>query len=203
MIFFIKMFGGRSVRHASVAAMCVLVVALGGCSKTDSPHRGADAEPTETKSREPAVSTPIDACSLLTREEIEAVQGEPPQDAKSSAQSAGGLMRYDCLFTLPTFTDSISLSVTQSAPGAGARDPRETWREMLAAAESKASEKSPPPRKIDGIGDEAFWSGDDRMGALYVLKGSRQLRISVGGPGDRETKIEKSRTLAEVALKKL
>ena len=148
------------------------------------------------------MSAPIDACSLLTAEEIEAVQGEAPQDAKASQQPAGGLMMYDCLFTLPTFTNSISLSVAQSS-GSGDRDPRKVWQETFAAANAKASEKSPPPREIEGIGDAAFWTGDDRMGALYVLKGSRYLRISVGGAGDREAKINKCRTLAEAALTRM
>ena len=182
--------------------MCLVVAALTGCSKTESPAN-ADTKSAERTPADGAVATiaPIDACSLLTREEIEAVQGEAPQDAKASQQPAGGLMMYDCLFALPTFTNSISLSVAQSSSG-GDRDPRKAWQETFAAANAKASEKSPPPQPVEGIGDEAFWTGNERIGALYVLKGSRYLRISVGGPGDSAAKIEKCRALAEAAMKR-
>ncbi len=38
---------------------------------------------------------------------------------------------------------------------------------------------------------------------LYVLKGDCFVRISVGGAGDQAVKLEKSRKLAEFALKRL
>ena len=131
------------------------------------------------------------------------MQGEALVGTKPATNQAQGLAMYDCFYTLPTFTNSISLSVTQPGPAAGARDARQSWEEMLAAANAKASEKSGPPQTVDGVGEQAFWTGNERMGALYVLKGSRYLRISVGGPGDQATKIDKCRSLAEAALKRL
>jgi hypothetical protein len=204
MIFLKIMFGGRLLRRARLTAMCFLVAALGGCSRTESPQRGADPQSAQATPAEKVVATsaPIDACSLLTPDEIAAVQGESPQEMKPSEQPARGLMMYDCLFALPTFTNSISLSVAQSGSG-GQANPRDVWQETFATANAKASEKSPPPRPIEGIGEAAFWTGDDRIGALYVLKGARYLRISVGGAGDREEKINKCRTLAEAALTRM
>ena len=146
---------------------------------------------------------PIEPCTLLTSEEIQAVQGEALSTTKPTTHNVQGLAMYDCFFTLPTFTNSISLSVTQSGAGPDARDARQSWRETLAAASSKASEKVDPPKRIEGLGDEAFWTGNERIGALYVLQGSRYLRISVGGPAHQNEKVEKSRVLAEAALKKL
>jgi hypothetical protein len=64
-------------------------------------------------------------------------------------------------------------------------------------------EKKNPPKKVDGVGDEAYWSGNRFGGALYVLKRNVILRISIGGPDDQETKIEKSKRLAEKALGRL
>jgi hypothetical protein len=40
-------------------------------------------------------------------------------------------------------------------------------------------------------------------GALYVLKGNSIVRISVGGKGSEDEKIERSRKLAAIALRKL
>jgi hypothetical protein len=151
-----------------------------------------------------APAPPIDPCTLLTSEEIAAVQSEALVGTKPSTSQAQGLAMYDCFYTLPTFTNSISVSVTQNGPGADGRDAKAWWKETFGAAMAKASEKSPPPAKIEGMGDEAYWTGDARMGAIYVLKGSRALRISVGGAAtDQAQKIEKTRALAEAALKRL
>ncbi|MBA3242476.1 MAG: hypothetical protein H0T60_14700, partial [Acidobacteria bacterium] len=59
------------------------------------------------------------------------------------------------------------------------------------------------PRPVDGLGEEAFWLGNNKMGALYVLNKNRMVRVSVGGPDEEGSKIEKSKKLAEKALKRL
>jgi hypothetical protein len=58
-------------------------------------------------------------------------------------------------------------------------------------------------RKVSGVGDTAVWSGNRMSGALYVLKGNAIVRISVGGKGSEDEKIERSRKLAAIALRKL
>lgn len=190
-----------------VSALSCLCLALGSCSKSESPNATADNKSTPAVKQSPgqpvAPAAPINPCALLTSEEIAAVQGEAVVGTKPSTNQGRGLAIYDCFYTLPTFTNSISLSVTQAGAGADAQDPRQAWQEMLATANAKASEKSGPPKMVEGTGEQAFWTGNERMGALFVLKGSRYLRISVGGPGDAAAKIEKSRALAEAAMKRL
>ena len=196
---------GAFVDGFPMVAVGILLAAAAGCSKSDEQTK-AQPNPSPTAATAAAAvapSAPIDTCALLTSEEVAAVQGEAVVGTKPSANLGSGLAMYDCFFTLPTFTNSISLSVTQSGPGSDARDPRQSWRDTQTAANGKASHKTGPAQTIEGIGEEAFWTGDQRMGALYVLKGSRYLRISVGGPGDQATKIQKCRTLAEAALKRL
>ena len=101
--------------------------------------------------------------------------------------------------------NSIVLTVTRKADSGG--DPVESWREIFHREESarkkEEREEEKKPLKIDGLGDEAFWTGTRVGGALYVLKGSCYIRISVGGAGDQEQKIEKSKTLAADVLKRL
>lgn len=63
--------------------------------------------------------------------------------------------------------------------------------------------KKDPPRPIPGAGDEAFWTGDARAGALYVLSADAVLRISVGGVSDEEERIRRSKVLARAALNRL
>ena len=151
----------------------------------------------------------IDACALLTSKEIESVQGEPMKESKPSGKSAGGFSISQCYFTLPTSSNSISLTVTQKADGPDARDPKQYWNEIFHRDNDKDKgregerEKAAAPEKIAGLGDEAFWSGNRVGGALYVLKGNSYFRISIGGPGDQASKIKKSKDLAEMVLKRL
>lgn len=73
----------------------------------------------------------IDACALLTSKDVKAVQGEELQEAKAAAQSAGGFSISQCFFTLPTFSNSISLMVAEKGAGPDAMDPEEFWRERF------------------------------------------------------------------------
>jgi len=159
-----------------------------------------------------------DVCTLLTNQEIEAVQRETVKETKLSGSSQSGFTVSQCFFTLPTFSNSISLQLTQKGEGAGARDPKEFWRDTFheerqkvnerekdgaRAGKKEEEEKSAPPQKVNGVGDEAFWMGSRVGGALYVLKGSNYLRISIGGAGDSSEKIRKSKTLAQKVIARL
>lgn len=197
----------------SIAALFLLVAT--GCSKSDKPEVStATPQPSASASQAPASSTSKEttgdgafACTLLTKEETAAVQGEPFKESKASQKSTGGLAISQCYFELPTTVNSIVLTITQKAQGADARDPKQNWQELF--HRDKSSEKKEEgkeehgPEKIEGLGDEAFWTGSRVGGALYVLKGNSFIRISVGGGAGRAEKIEKSKTLAESILKRL
>jgi len=220
-------------------ALVVTVAGLLGvanCSKSNAPQTGIDssraaATPSQagvpslgpanpTQPQPPTVAAApqngkFDACTLLTSQEIQSVQGEALKETKLSDKVDGGLSVSQCFFTLPTFTKSIALSVTQKGDHEGARDPKEFWKETFHAdGDSKKQadkdrdrgseaekEKSAPPEKISGIGTEAFWVGSRVGGALYVLKGNFFIRLSIGGPDDQKTKIKKSKALAQSVLK--
>jgi hypothetical protein len=153
------------------------------------------------------------------------VQKDNVTGTKLSGTVDGGFDVSQCFFTLQTFANSVSLKITQKRAGDGAPDPREFWRDAFhendrekgderdrESARKKAREKfereegekeSAPPLRVKGVGDEAFWMGDQVGGALYVLKGNNYLRISVGGVGDRNAKIKKTTELAHKALSRL
>jgi len=89
-----------------------------------------------------------------------------------------------------------------------AKEKREGEKKAEKESEEKSEkhgeeEEAPPPKKIDGVGDEAFWTGNRFGGALYVLKNDSFIRVSVGGPGDEASKIDKSKKLAQMVLKRL
>lgn len=74
------------------------------------------------------------------------------------------------------------------------REGGHTEREREGGEETRA-------RRVAGIGDEAYWSGGEQGGALYVLKKDSVISVSVGGPEDEAGKIRKAKALAEKVLK--
>jgi len=196
-------------------------------SQTANPGAAIGPTPTASAPLANASHPKIDACTLLTSQEIQAVQGEAIKETKLSGQAGGGMQISQCFFTLPTFSNSISLLVAQRGDGAGAKDPKDFWHETfdknsagekdrerekkeadknkkdVKRGEEEEEESAAPPQKVAGVGDDAFWIGSRVGGALYVLKGNAYLRVSIGGSGDQNSKISKSKTLAQKALVRL
>jgi hypothetical protein len=196
---------------------CWLALGASGCSK----HTPVQAPISERNA--PAN---IDACALISKEEVEAIVGSPIKETKSSERSNGVFRVAQCFYTAAEFSKSVSLAVTQRDPASAAgRSPKDFWKETFGRytgeekereedKEKKESlreqtrgkaeeEESVPPKKIDRIGDEAYWIGNRFGGALYVLKKDAFIRISVGGPDNEETKINKSKALGQKALERL
>ena len=165
--------------------ICTLVVA--GCRSSETSQKTTNTETSITQQTSPTPATSpaaqtrqqtiattdstgvkpkIDACAMLTSQDIQPIQGEAVKETKLSGTSTGGFNVSQCFFTLPTFTNSISLAVTQRGDGPGARDPRQSWKDTFHKEKEREREKdrreeegwSAPPRKITGIGDEAFWT---------------------------------------------
>jgi hypothetical protein len=149
-----------------------------------------------------AVAKPkLDACALLTSQEIEAVQREAVKETKLTGQNSGGFNVSQCFFTLPTFTNSISLMVAHKGEGTDAREPRDFWSSTFHDTTKKKKDAG-PAQKISGLGDEAFWMGNQVAGAIYVLKDDAYLRLSIGGPANEASK-KRLRTLAQKAIARL
>src|SRR5437899_477820 len=64
-------------------------------------------------------------------------------------------------------------------------------------------EQGPAPKKIGGLGDDAYWVTNRFGGMLYVLKGDAFISVGLGGTDDEETKLKKSKVLAQTALQRL
>jgi hypothetical protein len=194
----------------TLLALC-LVFAMTGCSKSDTVQAPTSPPPPTTPGPGQKSTNGIDVCSLLTSSEIQAIQGGPLKDTKGSTNPQGGLNISQCYFLLPTAADSIVVTVTQKADGSNSRDPKESWDEIFRRDRDKDKEeaskeeegKSEPPERIDGLGDEAFWAPRRFGGALYAIKGNIYISVSVGGAGDKASRIQKSKALAEIVLKRL
>lgn len=197
-----------------------LFLALAGCDKHGSAQPLSEFQTTPSTSSSPAT---FDACGLITKDEIQSIQGSPISDTKSSEKAEGAFRVSQCYYAATESNKSVSLAVTNSGPGK--RSPKDFWKETFGryAGEEKgrdgdkekkeslreqaqgkeAEREAIPPKKVNGIGEEAYWVGDRVGGALYVLKKNVFIRISVGGPDNEETKMNKSKALAQKAIGRL
>ena len=212
--------------HEKIFVSLFCLVALAGWGKAASADARAKKSPasTPTPSASPAVAAPkFDACALITKEEIEAIEGSPITDVKSSENSDGEFRVSQCFYTAKEYARSVSLAVTQSNPNKpGNRTPKDFWKETFgrfsggeaeSEKEKKASpeperekgekEKSAPPKKIAGLGEEAYWIGNRMGGTLYVLKKGAFIRVAVGNADSPETMLKKAKVLAEKAIPRL
>jgi hypothetical protein len=162
-------------------------------------------------------TAPPDPCSLLSAEEIQAVQGAAVQQTKRSQTPSGTMITVQCFFEATDFGKSVSLAVVLPNDKMQA-SARQFWMERFhpktvevhrqaenaqEAPPAESQKKKRPPRAIPGLGEEAYWVGNNLSGSLYVLQDEFFVRISVGGPGDESAKIERSKALAQYALKRL
>ena len=220
----------------SVVVLCLLFFASCNSKETgsttnapaNSTSNSATNSSTSPAANNPAmVKSKVDPCSLLTSDEIKAVQGEAFANAMRSDRQDGDFIVGQCYYALPTSVNSVVVNVTTAKDTAGAPNPRDFWEgtfgkeagegndqdkkrekekpKKAAAGERREEEgeEAAKPEKVNGLGDEAFWIGSRVGGALYVLKKDLFFRISVGGAGDEKAKLSKSKTLAQNVLKRL
>jgi len=151
-----------------------------------------------------------DPCRLLTDAEVRAVQGHGPTQKIPSDQPAGSFRFTQCFYRTPELSSSVSVALGIPVTESKRSGPRDYWRAQFRREErderderEEPDEKKQEPRRLAGLGDEAFWVGDPVTGALYVLRGEVFLRVSVGGSPDQSQNIKRARTLAIYALKRL
>jgi hypothetical protein len=149
---------------------------------------------------------------LITPEEVQTAQGSPIKESKSSAREDAGLRVSQCFYTATDFSKSVNLALVQRDPeNPSGRNVKDFWKEKFDPYENEEpgkesdgeNEKGPPPKKIDSLGDEAYWATNRFGGTLYVLKGDAFISIGIGGTDDEQTKLEKSKALAQKALRRL
>lgn len=158
-----------------------------------------------------ASKSPDGACSIIPSAAILKVFGEPVTNTKPAPQTPGELTYSQCFYSLPTFTNSISVSLASPA-AAHSHAARDLWRRLFhgeatdeareAAGKSEEAEAATKASPVEHLGDEAFWV-QSFVGNLYVLKGDSFLRISIGGKFTNEERQKRARILALAALSNL
>jgi hypothetical protein len=198
---------------------CLLIAVSIGCKRKEATQRVSSAERESNQFES-------DVCRLITKQEIETIQGSHIKETKSSVRSDAGFRVSQCLYTAEDFSKSVSLAVTQRDPtSSGKRSVNDFWNETFGRFKDEGKESNGdkhererlgeqgrregeekafiPPKKIDGIGDDAFWSPNPTGGAIYVLKRDVFIRVSIGGRDDEQGKLDKSKILAQKAVDRL
>jgi hypothetical protein len=207
------------MRWYVLASVSCLIVVCAGCEKHQ-PTQSVSSGNQGTNQGE------LDVCGLITKQEIAAIQRSPIKETKSSVRSDAGFRVSQCFYTAADFSKSVSLAVTQrDLASSSKRSVKDFWNETLGRAADAEKESSGdkqesgssreyvrsqgeekvfiPPKKIDGIGDDAFWSPNPVGGAIYVLKKNVFIRISIGGSDNEQGKLDKSKALARKAIERL
>jgi hypothetical protein len=217
----------KMTMRVALPLLLVGMLCANGCrsqreTAANSPGTAASPRPS------PVAKSKIDVCSLLTSDELKAVQGEAYQQAQRSDRWEGEFIVAQCYYAMPTTVNSVVINVTTAQDEAGARSPKVLWEQAFGGAKEEkdregksererekeggkeprdrgeeAEAKEARPQRVIGLGDAAFWVASPVGGALYVLKNDMFVRVSVGGSGDQKTKVNKSKTLAQNILKKL
>ena len=205
--------------YVIVFLFCSLIAVCAGCKKHEATQRVSSANQESNRAE-------LDVCGLITKQEIEAIQRSAIKETKSSVRSDAGFRVSQCFYTAEDFSKSVSLAVTQrDLASSSKRSVKDFWNETLGRASDEEKESSGdkqvrgssreyprsqgeekvfiPPKKIDGIGDDAFWSPNPAGGAIYVLKKDVFIRISVGGRDNEEGKLDKSKALAQKVINRL
>lgn len=205
------------IMRSAFVLICVALAAA-GCSRpaadslvqtppAQSPAATQTAAP--TPAQQAAAQVPmLDACTLLTSEEIAEAQGAAVRLATPSTRIEQGIPIAQCYFALPTAADSLSLIVYKK-PAQADKMPKELWNDLFHVERAPKTgrdgkpKQQPNPQKIEGVGDEAFWGGGQFGGTLHVLKGEDVFQLSVGGPGDEAAKVESLKRLAAKIVERL
>lgn len=223
----------------SYAIVLLLIIVGAGCKSTETsapanPNSATAATPApaavgippaSTTSPAPSEKSEINACNLLSSEDLKNVQGVGYKETQRSDHEDRGLVVSQCYYQLPNMADSVVINVTTPKRGGGALNPRDFWeetfhknaererggktsrdqkKEKVSEHGGEAEAEGIPPEKINGLGQEAFWSASRVGGALYVKRNDYMFfRISVGGADNASTRLNKSKRLAQLILKKL
>jgi hypothetical protein len=164
-----------------------------------------------------ASSGPVpSACETLSKESVSSVQGEEVVDATEARSTTGDLTVTQCFYKLRTFSRSVNLEITSGpassmdaywnkrfrdrVPSEEEEEERERERE---SGKNSEDDKGPTgPQAVSGIGDEAFWVASQINGSLFVRRGSAVYRISIGGPEEATSRLDRATALANSFLNK-
>jgi hypothetical protein len=142
-----------------------------------------------------ATAASPNACQVLTPREVGRVQGTKYKKTRLSETSDAGIAVSQCYYALPHHTDSVTVDLIRGK----ARDFFESHFPLVTTVSHRAATVRP----VAGVGERAVWTASRVAGALYVLSGETVVRVSLGGNGNEEQRIDRARRLAANVVRRL
>src|SRR5262249_18488467 len=118
---------GPSKMNRIFMLLSLYTLLLPGLSATEGPN----ARPPQKKAANQVTAkrSNMDACKLLTSDEIQSVQGERVEETKPGVQPGGGLRISACVFRTTTPAKAVSLALVEPSR----QQPRDYWRKRFHA----------------------------------------------------------------------
>src|ERR1051325_3261861 len=143
-------------RYLLVFLSGLLIASSTGCKKKEATQRVASAK---QESNQPA----FDVCALITKEEIETIQGSRIKETKSSVHSDAGFRVSQCLYTVEDFSRSVSLAVTQRDPtSSGKRSVNDFWNETFGRFNDTKRDSRSDNEERKKLGEQAHREGEEK-----------------------------------------
>jgi hypothetical protein len=154
---------------ACVVAGCVVL--MSGCGGNQPPQTANAADQKTAAPKSPAAPfVPVDACSLLTRADVEALANKPAEDPRKETLAnlvtctygdpkapKAGTRRLSNVASVAVFTGQEG--AYYAGPAAQAKDAYETARKNAASNEA-----------VSGLGESAWWDKTFRTLSVYTKK---------------------------------
>jgi hypothetical protein len=150
----------------------------------------------DSKKDEPAAPK-LDACTLFTYDDARAIAGESLASMASTLDEAKGRNPSECLYNSGTIEQPriISLLIRYH------RSPEAVKRFLESSRSSFRAISGGQVQDVPGLGDGALWVGG-RIQQLHVLRGEKELVITVQSPDERD-QLPKARQIAAKVLGRL
>ncbi len=166
-----------------VIAVVVLTALSIGCSRSTPREATERGQPVAAAAAQQTAATGVDACSLLTAEEVGAALGKPVTAVTVTTGQAASCAYHDASHQPDKLVEFIVYSLTPSQAKGTFEATKGGGRDQVA---------------VPGIGDDAYW---DKTFGLSVLKGRYEVGISVTDSSVDGLKV--ARTLASKLLSRL
>ena len=167
----------------SAGVLVVLAAVPIGCSRSTPREAAATAKPAAAAAAQQTGATGVDACSLLTTEEVGAAIGKPVTPVTETTGQAASCAYHDATHQPNKFLSLIVYTLTPSQAKGVFEGTKGGGRDQVA---------------VPGIGDDAYW---DKIFGLSVLKGRYEIGITVTDYSVDGLKV--ARTLAPKLLSRL
>jgi len=173
----------RRLRIPSFLLAAALAAGCGGSPETKAADSNAAAEP-------------LDACTLFTAEDAQAIAGESIAAMSSTLDEAHGRNPGECIYNSGSLSEPriISLLIRPHRSPEAAKRLQENSRSTLTTMAGRVQD-------VPGLGDGALWVGG-QLQQLHVLHGGEQLIVTVQSP-DGTDQLERARKIASTALARM